>query len=172
MRQSKIAGTSAFEPGPSQRPIAAAVLPTAVAATSPFGQTDGVTNRVEIDAEPIGTVAFSGPGAGGPATSSAVQGDLLAVARGLSSTWAGLGPAVGPAVAARESLQSARRWYAFLPGIEASAVPAGWPDLVQAVDHAGGLAVSTQPIALAAARRAVGSMLHDGSDVTLYPIDD
>src|SRR6476660_565892 len=67
----------------------ASVLPTAVTADSPFGRTAGVLNRIEIDAEPIGTVAFSGPGAGGPATSSAVLGDLLAISRGLGSTWAG-----------------------------------------------------------------------------------
>ena len=34
--------------------------------------------------------AFSGPGAGGAATASAVLGDLLAIARGGGSTWAGL----------------------------------------------------------------------------------
>ena len=61
--------------------------------TSPLGRTAGVLNRIEIDAEPLGTVAFSGPGAGGPATSSAVLGDLLAIARGAGSTWAGLPPA-------------------------------------------------------------------------------
>ena len=43
-----------------------------------------MTNRIEIDAEPLGTGSgFAGPGAGGAATpSSAVLGDLLAVARG------------------------------------------------------------------------------------------
>jgi hypothetical protein len=41
----------------------------------------------------VGTVAFSGPGAGGGATSSAVLGDLLAIAREAGSTWAGLPPA-------------------------------------------------------------------------------
>jgi homoserine dehydrogenase len=73
--------------------IGASVLPTRVAADSPFGRTAGVLNRIEIDAEPVGTVAFSGPGAGGPATSSAVLGDLVAIARGAGSTWAGLAPA-------------------------------------------------------------------------------
>jgi homoserine dehydrogenase len=73
--------------------IVASVLPTPVAADSPLGRTSGVLNRIEIDAEPVGTVAFSGPGAGGPATSSAVLGDLVAVARELGSTWAGLPPA-------------------------------------------------------------------------------
>ena len=75
--------------------VEAAVLPTAVPGDSAFGRTSGVMNRIEIDAEPVGTVAFSGPGAGGPATSSAVLADLMAIARGLGSTWAGLPPAAG-----------------------------------------------------------------------------
>jgi homoserine dehydrogenase len=75
--------------------LVASVLPTALATDTAFARTDGVLNRIEIDAEPVGTVAFSGPGAGGPATSSAVLGDLIAVARELGSTWAGLPPA-GP----------------------------------------------------------------------------
>jgi homoserine dehydrogenase len=73
--------------------IRASVLPTAVPTASALGRTSGVLNRIEIDGEPVGTVAFSGPGAGGPATSSAVLGDLIAIARGLGSTWAGLPPA-------------------------------------------------------------------------------
>ena len=84
-------------------------------ADSPFGWTDGVRNRVEVDAEPLGTVGLAGPGAGGPATSSAVLGDLVAVARGLGSTWAGLAPATGPAIAAADPLDGRRRWYAFVP---------------------------------------------------------
>lgn len=75
--------------------VVASVLATRVAAGSALGRTDGVLNRIEIDAEPVGTVAFSGPGAGGAATSSAVLGDLMAIARGLGSTWAGLPPAGG-----------------------------------------------------------------------------
>ena len=82
--------------------IVASVLPTAVDSGSPLGRTSGVLNRIEIEAEPVGTVAFSGPGAGGPATSSAVLGDLVAIARGLGSTWAGLPPA-GPASSAPAS---------------------------------------------------------------------
>jgi hypothetical protein len=64
-----------------------------VAVDSALGRTAGVLNRIEIDASPVGTVAFAGPGAGGAATSSAVLGDLIAIARGLGSTWAGLPPA-------------------------------------------------------------------------------
>jgi homoserine dehydrogenase len=73
--------------------LEASVVPTAVPSGSPFGRCDGVLNRVEIDASPVGRVAFEGPGAGGAATSSAVLGDLVAIARGVGSTWAGLASA-------------------------------------------------------------------------------
>ena len=73
--------------------IKASVLPTLVGRDTPLGRTGGVTNRIEIDAEPLGTVAFAGPGAGGAPTSSAILGDLLAIARDAGSTWAGLPPA-------------------------------------------------------------------------------
>ena len=63
------------------------VTPVAVRATSPLGSTGGVTNLVEIVAEPVGRIALRGPGAGGPATASAVVADLLAIARGEGSTW-------------------------------------------------------------------------------------
>jgi len=73
--------------------IRSTVLPTTVPAEGPLGRTGGVQNRIEIDARPVGRVAFVGPGAGGPATSSAVLGDLIAIARGGGSTWAGLATA-------------------------------------------------------------------------------
>jgi len=79
--------------------ITAAVVPSAVARESPLGRTDGVLNRIEVDGSPIGSVAFAGPGAGGAATSSAVLADLVAISRQGGSTWAGLGPASGPAAA-------------------------------------------------------------------------
>ncbi len=76
--------------------LAAAVLPTALPLDSALGRTAGVRNRVEVDAEPVGTVGFDGPGAGGAATSSAVLGDLIAIARGAGSTWGPRPAATGP----------------------------------------------------------------------------
>jgi homoserine dehydrogenase len=73
--------------------IEASVVPTAVPAASAFGRCDGVLNRVEVDGLPVGRVAFEGPGAGGPAAGAAVLSDLVAVARGVGSTWAGLNAA-------------------------------------------------------------------------------
>ena len=73
--------------------VTARVVPLALPADSALARTGGVLNRIEVEAEPVGTVAFSGPGAGGGATSSAILGDLIAVAREAGSTWAGLAPA-------------------------------------------------------------------------------
>jgi homoserine dehydrogenase len=98
--------------------VVASVLPTVVALRDPMGRTNGVMNRVEIRAEPLGDVAFVGPGAGGGATSSAVLGDLIAVARGIGSTWAGLPPAEAAAPEVlRGPLEQApsRGWFAVLP---------------------------------------------------------
>jgi homoserine dehydrogenase len=81
--------------------VAAAVLPSAVPLDTALGRTDGVLNRIEVEAMPVGRVAFSGPGAGGAATSSAVLGDLVAIARGAGSTWAGLTAAEGTGRARR-----------------------------------------------------------------------
>jgi len=69
--------------------IEASVVPTAVPADSAFGRCDGVLNRVEVDAAPVGRVAFEGPGAGGSAAAAAVLSDLVSIARGVGSTWAG-----------------------------------------------------------------------------------
>ena len=161
---------------PTARPdpdggLEAAVIPTAVPADSPFGWTDGVTNRVEIEGRPIGTVRLAGPGAGGAATSSAILGDLLAVSRGVGSTWAGLAPATGPASAAVDPLDGSRRWYAFvsdtldgeLPGLLRGAATVGFED---------GTAVRTPVATLAEVRAAFAAVLPDGADVTLYPVDD
>lgn len=150
--------------------IVAGVLPTAVPADGPFGLTDGVTNRVEIDAEPLGTVSMSGPGAGGAATSSAVLGDLVAIARGLSSTWAGLPPAPAGAVAALDPITEARRWFAFVPvpQRELRATELGR----DVVSFNGGAAIRTESISLEEARAAVRSILPAGADITLYPVDD
>jgi homoserine dehydrogenase len=80
----RLVATASSDPDGGLR---AAVLPTALPRDSALGRTAGVNNRIEIDATPVGRVGFDGPGAGGGATSSAVLGDLIAVARGAGSTW-------------------------------------------------------------------------------------
>jgi homoserine dehydrogenase len=88
--------------------ILASVRPTLVSVDSALGRTAGVLNRIEIEATPLGRVAFDGPGAGGAATASAVLGDLLAISRGLGSTWAGLPPAEGAVRSPRRTVERAR----------------------------------------------------------------
>ncbi|MDP9481918.1 MAG: homoserine dehydrogenase, partial [Chloroflexota bacterium] len=142
--------------------IAADVLPMALAADGPLARTGGVENRVEIDAEPVGRVAFSGPGAGGRATSSAVLGDLIAIARGSGATWAGLAPAAGPVGSARADDGPIRRFFA-------STLP---EQLVRdqvdiEVARGGGFITAARPLdALRADLATVGVV------ATLYPLGD
>ena len=153
--------------------IEAAVIPTAVPSDSPFGWTDGVTNRIEIEAEPLGTIRIAGPGAGGAATSSAVLGDLVAVARGVGSTWAGLPAATGAANPAVDPLDAPRRWFAFvpsLPSVDGPLPPA--LDRAASVEFEDGTAIRTEVATVEEARAAFAAILPDDIDVTLYPVDD
>jgi len=148
--------------------IRATVLPTAVPAGGWFGSTTGVINRIEIDAEPIGTIGISGPGAGGAATSSAVLGDLIAVARGLSSTWAGLAPAPDRTSSVDQAIEP-QAWFAFVAGPprEHAAPESG----VSVVHVDGGLAVRTPAMPFDAARQVLGAFVEPGGQATMYPVD-
>jgi homoserine dehydrogenase len=159
------------EPGPGGA-LAATVLPTAVPATGALGGTDGVLNRVEVLADPVGNVAFSGPGAGGDPTSSAVLGDLLAIARHGGSTWAGLAPAAGAAAPANaaDPFAAPRPWFAFLPGVAPEGVELGETTAIEEID--GGTVVRTGPLPLERVRAAVAPHLPGDADVTLYPVTD
>jgi homoserine dehydrogenase len=57
------------------------VHPTMVPKNSVIAQVDGVTNAVAIDADVLGELLMSGPGAGGEATASAVMGDIADIAK-------------------------------------------------------------------------------------------
>lgn len=61
----------------------ARVAPEEVALDSLEGQASGPTNVVRYDTDLAGTLAFSGPGAGGDATASAILGDVIAIARSM-----------------------------------------------------------------------------------------
>ena len=130
--------------------MATSVVPTAVPANSALGATGGVTNRIEVDAEPVGTVGFSGPGAGGAATSSAILGDLVAVAQGLGSTWAGLPAAetLAPGEATEDPFAEPRAWFA------------------RGTD---GEPIGTEPMSLDDARRSLRGRVRPTA--ALYPID-
>jgi homoserine dehydrogenase len=73
--------------------IEAMVVPRALAVDDPLAQARGITNVIEIEGRPQGRVVITGPGAGGPATAAGVVADLVRLARGSGSTWAGLPPA-------------------------------------------------------------------------------
>ena len=59
----------------------ARVGPEEVALASLEGTASGPTNVIRIETDLAGTLVFSGPGAGGEATASAILGDVIAIAR-------------------------------------------------------------------------------------------
>ncbi len=144
--------------------IQATVLPVAVPADSGFGRTSGVVNRIELDATPIGRLDLSGSGAGGGPTSSAVLGDLIALARGGGSTWAGLPPASersADASAPDEAL--ARRW--FFQSVLPEQLIRDQLDLEAAA--ADGFITVAQPL-----DELRAGLIALGVEATLYPIED
>jgi homoserine dehydrogenase len=144
--------------------------PTAVPTASSLGATGGVRNRIEVDGEPVGSVGFDGPGAGGAATSSSVIGDLLAVARGGGSTWAALPPAREfDRRDVRDGLTGARSWFVVLPGLVAGSVARGLA--ADSAEVAWGLAVRTRPMTLDTVRGRLAGLLPIGVGVTCYPVD-
>jgi homoserine dehydrogenase len=158
------------------RPTASVVL-SAIDREAPLGRTDGVLNRIEVQADPVGTVAFAGPGAGGDATSSAVLGDLVALARGGGSTWAGLPPAAARSTGLLDPVvrtaaeAPAGRWFAFLPGIDPEALQAVSGDGLETVaGMAGGSAVCTSAVPLERARALLRAAGSPAADAPLYPV--
>jgi homoserine dehydrogenase len=59
------------------------VHPTMVPKSAAIAQVMGVTNAVTLDAEGLAPITLVGPGAGGPATASAVVSDIADIARGV-----------------------------------------------------------------------------------------
>ena len=57
------------------------VSPHFIAGTQPLAPISGVLNAVEVLGSSVGAVLFSGPGAGGPATASAVLADVIDIVR-------------------------------------------------------------------------------------------
>ncbi len=58
------------------------VHPTMVPKSSAIARVEGVTNAVAVEADFVGQLVLSGPGAGGDATASSVMSDIADIARG------------------------------------------------------------------------------------------
>jgi homoserine dehydrogenase len=101
--------------------IRGGVTPMAVSASSALGTTSGVTNLVEITADPVERVSMAGPGAGGPPTSSGVLADVLALAMGAGSTWGRLPRARD--VAIEDDLDGERGWLVVIEGLGQGGFP-------------------------------------------------
>ncbi len=159
--------------------LAGSVMTSAVPVGTPLGGTDGVLNRVEVDADPVGRVSFEGPGAGGPATSSAVLADLLEIARSGLSTWADLPPAAPQLVSLADDRATVRRpWFVCLPGVLPEEIPGRLAEDVAAPPPSSvprhrsrtWAAVWTRPVSLADVRDAIEPLISPDRDLPIYPI--
>ena len=72
------------------------VHPTLLPAEDLMAKVDGADNAIRVRGDLVGSVVFSGPGAGASPTTSAVLGDVLAVCRHVAAHPAGAGPAPPP----------------------------------------------------------------------------
>lgn len=134
----------------------------AVSSTSPLGSTGGVTNMVEFAAEPVGHVTMSGPGAGGPATASAVLADVLVLGSGVASTWEQL-PLAGE-IEVVDDLASERGWLVTIEGVGAGGFPERVKELALATTDEG---LVSRPVSLIEFTTRLGML---DKPVTLYPI--
>jgi homoserine dehydrogenase len=142
--------------------IRAAVTPMAVAVTSPLGATRGVTNLIEIDADPVGRVTMAGPGAGGPPTASSVLADLLVFAKSSASMWEQLPPAAD--VVIEDDLAGERGWMVVADGLGMAGFPEAIRDMALITTDEGFV---TRPLSLAALEGRVA--LLDGP-LHAYPV--
>jgi homoserine dehydrogenase len=159
--------------------LAGSVMTCAVPVGAPLGRTDGVLNRLEVDADPVGRVSLEGPGAGGPATSSAVLADLLEVVRSGLSTWADLPPAAPQLVTLADDRDTVRRpWFICLPGVLPEEVPGRLseeiasppPSSVPRHRSRTWVAVQTRPMPLGDVREAIDPLISADRDMPIYPI--
>jgi homoserine dehydrogenase len=142
--------------------VRGAVTPMAVKAGSPLGATAGVVNYVEFDADPVGRVSMAGPGAGGPATSSAILADVLALGRGAGSTWGVLPPA--ERLELEDDLGGERGWLVVVEGLGEAGFPDGIKELALAMTDEGFV---SQPASLPAVTAKLGLV---DRPVTVYPV--
>lgn len=142
--------------------VSGAVTPMAVAQASVLGATAGVTNIVEFTAEPIGRVRMAGPGAGGPATSSAILADVLALDAGAGSTWGRLPPAGDLEVS--DDLRQELGWLVVVEGMGAAGFPESVKELALATTDEGFV---TQPMSLLSMTGRLGLL---DQTVTIYPV--
>jgi homoserine dehydrogenase len=159
--------------------LAGSVMTSAVPVGAPLGRTDGVLNRLEIDADPVGRVSLEGPGAGGPATSSAVLADLLEIVRSGLSTWADLPPAAPELVVLADDRATVRRpWFVCLPGVLPDEAPGRLaeevagppPSRVPRHRSRTWVAIRTRPVPLDEVRDAIAPLIAADRDVPIYPI--
>ncbi|MEA2026689.1 MAG: hypothetical protein U9O18_08355, partial [Chloroflexota bacterium] len=110
----------------------------------------------------VGRVSVAGPGAGGPATSSAILADVLALAYGAGSTW-GLLPPAGD-IDVGDDLAGEHGWLVIIEGLGMAGFPGSVKELALVTTDEGFV---SRPMTLAAMTAKLGLL---DRAVTVYPV--
>ena len=139
--------------------VSVAVAPFMLPEKSPLATVDGVFNAVEVIADPLGSVMFYGPGAGGGATASAVVGDLLQVVRETGSP--NLPKMIRAAKDSKNLAEEEVYSYYIAVSLDKKVEALALPFVDSVIDEEGELAILTKPMADVEATEAL-SALGDG----------
>ena len=101
--------------------LEARMQPCLVPIGSPLGQLEGVTNMVVLEGDFVGRIVMSGPGAGAGPTASAIVGDIVDIARGLTIPAFGR-PAATLAAGTAQATPSAAAYYLRVTLVDAPGV--------------------------------------------------
>lgn len=121
---------------------------------------DGVYNAIEVLGEPIGSVMFYGPGAGGGATASAMVGDLVQIMRSGRATAQPTMIKTDEGFADFAAFKS--RNYIALSGVDASAATAVFGN-AQVISEGDELALITPEISEAQVTEAIAALTARGA---------
>ena len=116
-----------------------------------------MTNAVSIDADIVGNIALTGPGAGKYPTASAVIEDLLHLYQEQVPVFAGQDPQKGEEVEQREE-----KWLIFNGSLDASLLPQGF----NGVDR-----LNEQTLYFEAVEKDVRAFEKQNPEITVYPVE-
>ncbi len=133
------------------------VQPVLVSSSHPFYGVEGVTNAVSIDADIVGNIALTGPGAGKYPTASAVIEDLLHLYQEQVPVFAGQDRQKGEEVEQREE-----KWLIFNGSLDASLLPQGF----NGVDR-----LNEQTLYFEAVEKDVRAFEKQNPEITVYPVE-
>ena len=133
------------------------VQPVLVSASHPFYGVEGVTNAVSIDADIVGNIALTGPGAGKYPTASAVIEDILHLYQEPVPVFTGRNPQRG-----EQLKQRGGKWLIFSRSVDASLLPQQFTSVDQ---------LNEQTLYFEALEKDVRAFEKQNPEIAIYPVE-